>query len=259
MSAIHELNTVSVCKQDERAEPNVSTSLNNIASTCFDSTAGRSPHGSIEHVATSTAELSEQPYSGLNDRNTDSPHDRPYKLIENVRDYNEAVYDEPNDSDNDSTDTGYLEIIEKDSDFAKAVHLTPVGTPVDANGAYCEPADCDSTSARTSYLELIDGDDNSVYSDLFTLAETDYSEPFDLAEADYTELTDLAEPGYFQFFDCDNNLAHQAAQYHIIHADEHYEDLDVAADDDSANPAYGGQAQVFGENAGNTAHNNIGD
>jgi hypothetical protein len=73
MSAILELKTVSECKQDDRVEPDASASLNRMATTCTDSTAGRSPHSDIEHVTTST-EPHEQSYSGLTDRNTDSPH-----------------------------------------------------------------------------------------------------------------------------------------------------------------------------------------
>jgi hypothetical protein len=187
----------------------VSISLNRIATTSIDSyTAGRSPHSDIESVTILT-EPSEQSYSGFTDRNTDSPHDRPYQLIEHVRNYNEAVYDEPHESDNDSAETGYLEPIERGNDLAETEYLTPIDTPIDGN------------------------DDNGN--------------------------------------DNDNNSA-EAAQ-RPVDDEQPYEDLDVAADGDSANPAYGGQVQEGNNNSANLAyrgqvasddsvypaHDNIGD
>jgi hypothetical protein len=266
MSATHELRTVSECRQDEHVTLIASTSLNHNTTTWVGSTAGTLVHSNIEHVATSTAELNEQSYCGFTDRNTDSLH-TPYKLLEHVRNYNEAMYDEPDDSDNDSAETGYLQPMDRGSDLVEAEYLAPVNTTADetgdstANATYCEPDDFDNNFAKSTYLEPIDGNNKpakTAHSELLTLAETEYSEPTNLAEADYAELTACTEASCFEIVNRGDNSA-QAAQHPITDSVEHYDDFDVAADDDSANSAYGGQAQVASDNSANSTHDSIGN
>ncbi len=193
------------------------------------------------------------------------------------------MYDEPNESHNNTIETGYIEPIERGIDSTKVKYLTHIdgngGNTADA--AYCEPADFDNDSADSTYLEIIDGSNNLAYShsEPFSLAGTDHSEPFDLdeaghsdptteagyteltdlAEAGYTEPTDLAEPGYLEIVDSDNHYDSAEAAQHLIAGEDSYEDLDVAADGDSANPAYGGQAQVASNDSVFQARDNIGN
>ncbi len=254
MSSIREVNKVSECRQDKHVDASVS--LNHIATTCIDSTVGRSPHNNSEHVTTST-EPSEQSYCGFTDSNTDSPRDRPYQLIEHVQDHKEAVYDEPDNSDNDSAKTGYFQPVERGKDFAEAMYLTLV---TDGNGdnladaANFEPGDFDNDLPKSTLLERIDGGDNptkTAHSELFNLAET--SKRFASAEADYSEPTDLAEAGYSEIGRIGDDSSAKAAQ-HLFDAEEPYEDLDVAANDDSSNPAYGGQVQGGNDDSANPAY-----
>jgi hypothetical protein len=79
-----------------------------------------------------------------------------------------------------------------------------------------------------------------------------------LPKAEYSEPTDLAEAGYSEVVDSGDDLA-QATQHPIIDYDEPYEDLDVAAEGDSVNSAYGGQAQVASDDSTNSAHDGIGN